>query len=296
MNRLKLIEARRSVREYKDRELSAEDMAMVEEYITNCQQLKGGSKVSLVNIPAVDNFCQHFAGKLGYNGVMIKAPHYVLLTAEKGSEAIKSAGYVGEAFVLELTKHDIGSCWLSANHHEQELVEYFAVPADYEVVALIAFGYPEVEAQISKIYQSEADKQNKSYSHFESEYNENAVSSRKSIEDIVYLARFGNNATVEKLEELGYDDVFYYMRLAPSSVNRQPWRFVISRGKFILAVSRDDGYDDDRVAELEAGIAMLYFEVAMHDSGYPGSWDFSEVDNSYQIPSEYFIAGSYHFN
>jgi hypothetical protein len=121
------------------------------------------------------------------------------------------------------------------------------------------------------------------------------VSGRLSIEDIVYMKTWGKNATIEELETLGYASAFFYMRLAPSSVNRQPWRFLIDRDQFVLAVSKEDGYDDDRIALLEAGIAMLYFEVVMHDEGYPGSWYFESVENKYNMPDNFLLAGTYKF-
>jgi hypothetical protein len=58
---------------------------------------------------------------------------------------------------------------------------------------------------------------------------------------------------------------------------------------------------DERVSdyseEVEAGIAMLYFEVAMHDVGLPGSWktDSLEDTDKYDIPENHFVGGYYTF-
>ncbi|GKT31028.1 nitroreductase family protein, partial [Aduncisulcus paluster] len=66
--------------------------------------------------------------------------------------------------------------------------------------------------------------------------------------------------------------------------------------KIVLVIERDDRVDD-RAEEVEAGIAMIYFEVAMHDIGLPGHWktdDLSDADK-YQIPENHFIGGYYTF-
>ncbi len=291
MNRLKIMEKRRSIRAYKDMELSDVDQKKVDDIIGQIPQI---SHMVAGKIHKVDDAAacyEKLDGHAGYNGIMIKAPHYVIITATKGEHALKVGGYIGEWFVLQLTREDIATCWISANHAEAYIAEQMQTPDNEEVVGIIAYGYAENEAHVANIYGQSAG----GYKHLDGDYNETNISSRKSVEEIVFISRFGKTATIEKLEELGYADVFYYMRLAPSSVNRQPWRFIISRGKFILSISKDDGYDDDRMALLEAGIAMLYFEVAMHDNGYPGKWSFDSVDNSFGIPDSHFIAGTYSF-
>ncbi len=293
MKMLKIIEKRRSVRDYRDKPLSAQDAKHVDDYINSVPQIVDGVTVSLRKIDDVKACFDYLNGYTGYNGIMITAPHYVIVTATAGQHALKAGGYAGEWFVLNLTRHEIATCWISANNNEARVAEFLELPANEEVVGIIGYGYASNEVRVSNIYASGSDA---NISKVKSNYSSSPVSSRISLEEIVHISRWGNLASVERLEELGYDDVFYYMRLAPSSVNRQPWRFLIQRGEFVLCVSREDGYDDDRLALLEAGIAMLYFEVAMHDSGFPGRWYFADSGADYQVPEQYLIAAVYKFN
>lgn len=299
MKMLKVIEKRRSVREYKDRVLDAKDRALVKDYINSVPQIADGTTVTLRGVIDANSCYQQLNGHAGYHGVMIKAPHYVIVTASKTENALKAGGYAGEWFVLKLTRHDIATCWISANHSEARIAQYLGLSDNEEVVGIIGYGYAEGDARVSNIYTNPqsgiGETPAVSYPKMTSSYSDAPVSGRLSVEDIVHIREWGNMATIERLEELGYEDVFYYMRLAPSSINRQPWRFLINRGEFVLCVSRDDGYDDDRLALLEAGIAMLYFEVAMHDSGYPGHWNFSSVENTFKVPEHYLLAGTYRF-
>ncbi len=292
MKMLRIIEKRHSVRDFRDKALNADDLASVDQYINSLPQISDDVTVTLTKIEDAEECYRHLDGHAGYNGVMIKAPYYVIVSATKNPNGIKAGGYAGEWFILNLTRHNIGTCWISANHSEKRVGEYINLPADQEVVAIIAYGYPESEARVSNIFGNREGNITK----VESSYSEAPVSSRMSLEKIVHINQWGNLASLERLEELGYDDVFYYMRLAPSSVNRQPWRFLIKGGNFVLCISREDGYDNDHLARLEAGIAMLYFEVAMHDSGLPGKWYFEELDKDYQTPDEYLVAAVYRFN
>ncbi len=293
MKMLKIIEKRRSVRDYRDKALDAKDISTVDNYINSVPQIVDGVTVTLRKIVDSKACFDFLDGYVGYHGNMIMAPHYVVVTATAKPHALKAGGYAGEWFILNLTREDIATCWISANNHESRIAEFLKLPESETVVGIIGYGYAANEARFSNIYAYGAGA---NVSKINSSYSSAPTSDRISLEEIVHISRWGNLATVERLEELGYDEVFYYMRLAPSSVNRQPWRFLIQRGKFVLCVSREDGYDDDRLALLEAGIAMLYFEVAMHDSGFPGHWYFEEIDKDYQVPEKYLVAAVYKFN
>ena len=62
-------------------------------------------------------------------------------------------------------------------------------------------------------------------------------------------------------------------RLAPSAVNRQPWRFLVREESITL--STDDLNDSYGISKrLDCGIAMLHIEVACRVHGIAGGWRF----------------------
>ncbi len=62
-------------------------------------------------------------------------------------------------------------------------------------------------------------------------------------------------------------------RLAPSAVNRQPWRFYVEPDS--VTVSSDNSLFEWGISKrLDCGIAMLHIEVAALDSGVRGRWEF----------------------
>lgn len=300
MKYLKLMEKRRSVREYKEKALDHRMQAEILAIAEKLPQVVEGADVKLTFYEDGQALFESLSGIAGYHGVMLTAPHYMILTAKHTTDYLNAAGYAGEWFVLNVTKLDLGTCWISTNKNEEKINAIMNLPQGEEVVGILAIGYPKQEARISNVFGNEssglAQLKSLGYPHIQSEFVDAPQSSRLSIEDIVYMKTWGNKATIEELEQLRYAQVFFYMRLAPSSINRQPWRFLMDGDQFILAVCKDDGYDDDRMALIEAGIAMLYFEVAMHDAGYPGRWHFEELVNKYNVPEGYLLAGTYQFN
>jgi hypothetical protein len=60
-------------------------------------------------------------------------------------------------------------------------------------------------------------------------------------------------------------------RLAPSAVNRQPWRFSMEDRTVVL--TQDTEKDPYRIPKrLDCGIAMLHFELGARGAGMPGAW------------------------
>ena len=64
-------------------------------------------------------------------------------------------------------------------------------------------------------------------------------------------------------------------RVAPSAVNRQPWRFTISDGSILVGLdqSRDTFHVSRR---LDCGIAMLHLELGARHSGASVEWSYPE--------------------
>ena len=82
-----------------------------------------------------------------------------------------------------------------------------------------------------------------------------------------------------------------YARRAPSTLNRQPWRFLIDGSKIILTV-RDDEETNEYEEQIDAGIAMLYFEGVIEQSLCQIQWKLGPVEKDYGIPEEYKVVAS----
>jgi nitroreductase len=64
-------------------------------------------------------------------------------------------------------------------------------------------------------------------------------------------------------------------RVAPSAVNRQPWRFRLGVDRITVSVDRP-GFHLGISKRLDCGIAMLHIEVAAIAEGVRGTWELLE--------------------
>ena len=113
------------------------------------------------------------------------------------------------------------------------------------------------------------------------------ASDRKAIEEIVFMDKWGQPADIEDLENRALLDAFSYARLAPSALNKQPWRFIVDGGKIVLAVDNEvkDGYE----GKIAAGVVMLYFGLIVDSTLMDSKWVFDA--SGYEVPAEYRVVG-----
>lgn len=110
------------------------------------------------------------------------------------------------------------------------------------------------------------------------------------IENSGYMGEWWKNENVIELDERGLLDAFSYARMAPSSLNRQPWRFIIDGVNIVLAVKKDD-FTSDYEGSIDTGIAMLYFSLILDTTMLDLQWNVGSVDKDYKIPDDYEIVG-----
>jgi hypothetical protein len=102
----------------------------------------------------------------------------------------------------------------------------------------------------------------------------------------VAMTLFGRNHRRKPLEEMStglareewpqwIESALEAARIAPSAINRQPWRFHVESDSITVSV------DSTRVnlgisKRLDCGIAMMHIEVAALESGVEGRWELLE--------------------
>ena len=164
---------------------------------------------------------------------LVKAPYYVVLYSEICEDYRKNAGCLMEQLVLYLHTKGIGSCYQGGARvkHEDE--------KELEPVMIMAFGYP-------------AEPLERSYEDFR----------RIELKKLVTIrGAFGK--VQRKLLEAA--------RLAPSAMNRQPWRFVSSEDRIHLFVKKPGklGYQTQQDFNLfDAGVALSHMLVTAEEQWF----------------------------
>lgn len=294
----KILENRRSVREYKDKKIQREIIEDLFEDMKNKRKLQKNIDLELIFIEAGEEAFKKLDGIVGYYGKVIRSPHYIAIASPKEEGYLENGGYLGEKLVLKATELGLGTCWIEVPENDNKVKEVLNIQSENILIGLLAIGYPQKEAKVLGGYSgSKRDSISPltelGYPKINFEYSSQPVSGRISIEDMVFVKEWGKKASVDELENRGIAEPLYYMRLAPSWGNRQPWKFILDGEKIVLTVRNDSTSINEKVAKIEAGIAMLYFELIMHEKGIPGGWTLGKLQEDYGIPENYFIAGYY---
>ena len=92
--------------------------------------------------------------------------------------------------------------------------------------------------------------------------------SRLPVEKIFFDGAWGTALPPEKQAEIS--DLAEMVRWAPSAVNRQPWRIIVSEHGYHFYEKRDKGYIGEKAGDLQkidVGIALCHFVMGLEEQG-----------------------------
>lgn len=257
------IVVRRSVRTYTGQ---AVDPSLLQQMERFCGGLPGPEAARIAVVHDVPDMV--FTGFVGSYGRVLGAPSALLMIgAEAEPWFQESAGYLGEAAVLEATSLGLGTCWV-AGFFDRALASTLVPLAPQErVLAISPLGHAQARPRPSERVLKRVA----------------GAHRRKPIEDIA--PRFDP----EEWPAWAAEGV-RLARAAPSAANRQPWRFELEAdvstalpasatetigAVVVSAVAK--GSEGNVPRRLDCGIAMLHFEVGARLMGALGRWETLEA-------------------
>lgn len=255
---------RKSTRDFKEKAVAQNTINKIKEYFNSCKRLVPEISVELTVIDP--KTAPNLTGCIGYEDFVIEAPHYILLTSEKSPNYLENAGFIGEDLVLKLTDMGISTCWITISD-TIKLKERLRLPEGKLPVAFIAFGYENAVPSIKRL-----DIVNLSNVTLKKRTSYEAP--KLYVEDAILAEDIGIKGEPSTLDH--YTDLYQALVsacCAPSFLNRQPYRFIINDGLFML-VALDDEETDENDAQLNLGILMLnFYGVLSERSGVYGKWE-----------------------
>lgn len=238
---------RRSRRQFNSKPLVPEVITGLLNFSNELNKGFHGAKVIIVNKSPDDVF----KGALGSYGKIKGAPAYAAFIGNLEDPYFQEkVGYIGECLILGATSMGLATCWVGGFFRPEVVNKHITISQKEQVLAVSPLGYA------SKQYSFEE----KLMSGFASTHR------RKNIESLC-LKGFNKDWPdwVKSALEAG--------RLAPSAVNRQPWRFSIeSNGIKISIDTNKDSYNISK--RLDCGIAMLHIEIGAKHKGVKGYWEY----------------------
>lgn len=187
-----------------------------------------------------------------FRGPGLRAPirgtnvYAVILRRKSAPEELM--GFYGEAFVLEAVSMGLGTCWLGASYYKG-VVQTAVKPGPDELVGIvIALGQCAEQTFAPK---------------------------RRALEDLTGLQPDAL-AALQPWQRAALDSA----RVAPSAMNRQPWRFSASDG--CVGILPRPSFLTRKYAPIDCGIAMLHLAVGAYSAGHEGVWRSVETGYTYR--------------
>lgn len=133
MNIMEAMQARHSVRQYRDQPIDPQAVSALQKDIEECNKESGLHIQLVTNEPkAFDSFMAHY-GK--FSGVT----NYIALIGKKGADLEEKCGYYGERLVLKAQELGLNTCWVAMTY--RKVKSAFTVGPDEKLCAVIALGY-----------------------------------------------------------------------------------------------------------------------------------------------------------
>ena len=137
------IEARHSVRAYKDQPLSEEIVKVLEEEIVRV------NREGRLHIQLICNEPKAFQGTLAKYGKFRNANNYLVMAGKKSDDLDERIGYYGEHLVLFAQTLGLNTCWVGLSY--SKVPGTYVLGEDEKIACYIAIGYGETQGVTHKI-------------------------------------------------------------------------------------------------------------------------------------------------
>ena len=280
MNYSALIQNRKSVREFTDRQVAASQLEDLKNYYHGgARRLVPELKTELMVFGTSAR--EALEGAAGYRQFLVGAPQYLVLLSEAHDLAHLNAGYLMEDLILKLTDLGLDSCWLTFTD-SAAVKAALDIRSDLEVAAIAAFGYGQKAVRRFRLNIL-------SMSNVDIRAKHRYMEPKRSVRDLVFAEHWANSNDL--MDHIGfYDDMLwealYAATLAPSYLNRQAYGFRLGQGSVSL-VSRPDQYNTQIDGDLSLGAVLLHFTAVAEGWAGKLTWNFDTAAQGPDLPQDH---------
>lgn len=258
------IRNRRSVRTFDGKGLLPADKEKLETFIAGLAD------------PFQKNITYQFlsAKEQGLNSPVLSGEKiYLAGKVKKGKFADVAFGYSFEQIVLFAQQEGIATVWIAGTMNRGAFEQAVELQPDEIMPAVTPLGY-EAKMSLKETMMRKGVKADLRHAFSEIFFQE----------DFQTPLEEDGSAVCKALE---------MVRLAPSAVNKQPWRAVVSGNTVHFFEHKDKGYDQGEKGDLQkvdVGIGLAHFDLMMKDQGISGT--ITEKDPGLPLPAdtEYIIS------
>lgn len=230
----KAIQVRASRRKYSPYPISKSELDALE--ATIAAQRMGCPQARVVVLE--EGFSNVVTNILGSYGLITGASSFAVVIVEgKDQKAQIHGGYLGEALILEATALGLDTCWIGGFFDRQKASAYVALGSDEQIVAITPLGHALEKLTITERVMKGMAKSG----------------TRKPLSKLCIK---GDHEQSPLWIQAALKDA----QLAPSAMNRQPWRFEVTNDDIVMG----SALEHSKVGPspyLDCGIALLHLMV-----------------------------------
>ncbi len=261
MTTIEAIQVRKSCRTYSEKALEPEKRAALKAFLAGNTRAPFHSRLRF----ALLDFDGLEAGELKAlttYGVIRGARTFIVGAVGKHRRAMEDFGYAMERAVLKATSLGLGTCILGGTFKRSGFAGIMGLQENERLPAVSPVGYPrEKKSLLDRVLHLVA-----------------GSARRKPWNELFYLENAASLSPDDP--SLGrYQRPLEAVRLAPSAMNRQPWRIIKGRDAealFHFYLRRTPGYEKLNayisLQHVDMGIALCHFEESATELGLKGSW------------------------
>lgn len=142
MNVKEAMQARHSVRQYKNKALNTEVISALQAEINDC------NRESSLHIQLVTNEPKAFDGFMAHYGKFSGVTNYIAMIGKKGADLEEKCGYYGEHLVLKAQQLGLNTCWVAMTY--TKIKTAFSVGEGEKLCIVIALGFGETQGVAHK--------------------------------------------------------------------------------------------------------------------------------------------------
>lgn len=258
---------RKSIRNYSNNVIKE---SLMDEVRKICSEIKYINKELNIKAHVVDR--GHLIHFLMGKKCSIKAPHYIVVTSNKGDDYLQNIGFAMENVILQLTSLGIATCWLECKLKREDILEFIDLEEGNdceednedeemeqdleEPISIIAFGYPEKSEKLFKSIDEDSKIDRKRIKHMSKKLD------RKWIK------------------------ILNAVRLSPSIKNCQPWMFYNNQDELYIYEERQKKAIES-MSKISMGAALSHFDIACNKYGVEVNYEKTKAKK--KIGKDYFM-------
>lgn len=237
------VRSRKSVRTFEERPVSQRDLDHLFDFLAKT--------TNPYNLPVMFKLLDSKDQKLNCP-VVVGTDLYVGAKIKQTAHLNEAFGYSFELLVLYAQSLGLGTVWVGGTMDRASFEKAMGLAEDEIMPCMSPLGYPGKKMSLRETMMRKAIN----------------ADERMDFEELFFDGSFAAPLTREKAGKIAHP--LEMVRLAPSAVNKQPWRVVVTDNTAHFYLKRSKGFSGGAIdmQKIDMGIALCHFELSAAEDGF----------------------------